>query len=104
MYHTPIENRGLSVNPRPFYAKLTMKKLVKNRGMHVRLLLSAAILAQWRRLVASKKALNLLYWAMHAVLYRRTAAAVKMASKVDPFFVAVLFAVALAAAGAIRSD
>jgi hypothetical protein len=38
---------------------------------------------------------------MHAVLYRRTTMAIKMASKVGPFFVVVLFAVALAAAGAI---
>ncbi len=71
--------------------------------MHVQWLLSAAILTQWQRLVASNKALSLLYWKMHAVLYQRTAAAIKMASKVDPFFIAILFAVALAAAGAIWS-
>jgi hypothetical protein len=46
----------------------------------------AAILAQWRRLVASNKALNLLYWAMCAVLYWRTAAAIKMASLFSKFF------------------
>jgi hypothetical protein len=40
---------------------------------------------------------------MHAVLYRRTATAIKMASKVGTFFVVILFVVALAAAGAIRS-
>jgi hypothetical protein len=54
--------------------------------MHVRWLLLAAILAQWQRLVAFNKALNLLYQAMCAVSYRRTAVAIKMASKVDPFF------------------
>ncbi len=48
-------------------------------------------------------ALNLLYWAMHVVLYRRTAVAIEMASKVELFFVAVSFAVALVATGAIRS-
>jgi hypothetical protein len=42
--------------------------------------LSAAILAQWQRLVASNKALNFFYQAMRAVLYRHTATAIKMAS------------------------
>jgi hypothetical protein len=50
-----------------------------------------------------QKALDLLHWAMPAVLYRCTAAAIKKASMVGPFFDIVLFAVALAAAGAIRS-
>jgi hypothetical protein len=36
--------------------------------------------------VASSKALDLLYWAMHAVLYQRTTTAIKMASKVGEFF------------------
>ena len=57
-----------------------MKKLVKNWHMHDRLQLLATILARWRRLVASNKALNLPYWAMRVVLYRRTAAAIKRAS------------------------
>jgi hypothetical protein len=54
--------------------------------MRDRLQLLAAILAQWRCLVASTKALDLLYWAMCVVLYRGTAAAIKTASKVGPFF------------------
>jgi hypothetical protein len=37
---------------------------------------------------------------MHVVLYRRTARAIEMASLFDTFFVLILFAVALAAAGA----
>ncbi len=49
--------------------------------------LSAAILTQWWRPVASTKALDLLHWAMCAVLYQRTAMAIEIASKVDPFFV-----------------
>jgi hypothetical protein len=54
--------------------------------------------------VASNKALNLLYRVMRVVLYQCTAAAIKMASLFDTFFlVVVLFAVALAAAWAIRS-
>jgi hypothetical protein len=36
-------------------------------------------------------------------VHRRTAGAIEMASKVVPFFVVVLFAVALAVAGVIRS-
>ncbi len=50
--------------------------------MHDQLLLLVAILAQWQHPVASSKALDLLYWAMHAVLYWRTPTAIKMASKV----------------------
>ncbi len=45
--------------------------------------------------MASSEALNLLHWALHVVLNRRTAAAIEMASKV-----VVLLAVAPAAAGA----
>jgi hypothetical protein len=71
--------------------------------MHDQLLLSAAILAQWRRPVASSEALNLLHWALHAVLYQSTAAAINMASKVVAFCHHCLFAVAPAATGAIRS-
>ncbi len=63
-----------------------MKKLVKNRRMRVRWLLSAAILALWQRLVSSNKALHLLYQTMRAVLYQRTTTAIKMASKVYPIF------------------
>ena len=80
-----------------------MKKLEKTQGRLDRLQLSTAILARWQRLVASNKALNLLYWAMRTVLYRRTTMAIKMASLLGTFLVVVLFAVALAAAGAIWS-
>jgi hypothetical protein len=63
-----------------------MKKLKKNRGRLDQLQHSAPILAQWRHLVASNKALDLLYWAMRAVLYWRTAAAIEMASLLGTFF------------------
>jgi hypothetical protein len=59
--------------------------------------LLAAILAQWQHPVTFINALDLLHWGMHAVSYRRTAAAIKKASKVGPFFIVILFAVALAA-------
>jgi hypothetical protein len=72
--------------------------------MRVQWLLSATILTRLQHLVASNKALNLLYHAMCTVLYWCTTMAMKMASKVGPFFVLVLFAVALEAAGVMRSE
>jgi hypothetical protein len=67
--------------------------------------LSAAILAQWRHPVASTKALDLLHQAMRVILYRRTARAIKMASKkLVHFAIVVMFAVAPAAAGAIQIE
>jgi hypothetical protein len=63
-----------------------MKKLKKKQGRLARSQLLAAILAQWRHLVASNKALNLLYQAMCAVLYRHTTAAIEMASLLGTFF------------------
>jgi hypothetical protein len=69
-----------------------MKKHVKNRHMRDRSRLLAAILAQWRRLVASNKALNLLHQAMCAVTYRRIAMAIKTASFSGVFVDCCLFA------------
>jgi hypothetical protein len=63
-----------------------MKKLEKNHGRLDQLQLLAAILAQWRHFEESNKTLNLLYRALHAVLYQRTAAAIKMASPFGTFF------------------
>jgi hypothetical protein len=54
--------------------------------MREQLHLLAAILAQWWYPVASTKALDLLRWAMHTVTYQHTTTAIKMASKVGPFF------------------
>jgi hypothetical protein len=86
------------------YLHIKDEKTKNKQGRCDWLQLLAAILAQWRHPVASAKVLELLHRAMCLVLYRRTAAAIKMAIKVGPFFVIVLFAVALAATGAIRSD
>jgi hypothetical protein len=69
-----------------------MKKLVKNWHMRDQLQLSAAILARWRRLVASNKALKLLHWGMCAVTYRRIAMAIKTASFLGVFVDCCLFA------------
>jgi hypothetical protein len=62
------------------------EKTKKKQGRLDQLQLSAAILAQLWHLVASNKALNLLYRAMCAVLYQRTAMAIKMASLLGSFF------------------
>jgi hypothetical protein len=43
------------------------------------------VLAQWWHPVASSEALDLLYWAMHVVLYRRTTTAIKVARFVGVF-------------------
>jgi hypothetical protein len=69
-----------------------MKKLKKKQHLCVPLHQSATIIAQWWHPVASTKALDLLHWGMHAVLYRRTAAAIKRASKVGVFGDYCLFA------------
>ncbi len=43
------------------------------------------ILAQWRRLMASRVALDLLLWAMHSALCRLIRMAIEMASEVGAF-------------------
>ena len=63
--------------------------------------ISEQVLTRWWRLVALMKAMNLLHQAMRAVLYRRIATAIEMASKVGTCCIDVSFAVALAAARAI---
>ena len=62
------------------------------------------LLAQWRRIVASLKATNLLHLSILAVSYRRIAMAIETASKVGVFCIVVLLIVTLAAAGAIKSE
>jgi hypothetical protein len=60
--------------------------------MHVRWLLLAAILAQWRHPVASSEALDLLHQVICAVTYRRITMAIKTASFVGVFVNCCLFA------------
>jgi hypothetical protein len=60
--------------------------------MRDRLQPSSAMLARWRRLVASNKALSILQWAMCAVTYRRIAMAIKTASFLGVFVNCCLFA------------
>ncbi len=60
--------------------------------MRDRLQLLAAILDQWRHLVASNEALNLLHRAMCVVMYRRIAMAIKTATFLESFVDCCLFA------------
>ena len=83
---------------------LTMKCTKQHGGRRVRCMSSEQVLTRWRCLVAFKKARNILRQVMRTVSYRRTATAIKMVSKVDTVCILVLFAVALAAAGAIWSE
>jgi hypothetical protein len=76
---------GALASTRNLFVQVDNEKTQKNQGRLDQSQLLAAILAQWRRLVASNKALNLLYWVMCTVLYRRTAAAIKMASLLGTF-------------------
>jgi hypothetical protein len=71
---------------------LMMKNIKEKWRSHALFMLTAAILTQWQRPVPSSEALDLLYWAICAVLYRRTAVAIKMASKVCVFVDCCLFA------------
>ncbi len=50
------------------------------------------ILARWQQPIASSKALDLLYWAMRAVLYWCTTAAMNMATFLGVFVDCCLFA------------
>jgi hypothetical protein len=68
------------------------ENIEKNCHSHVQFILLDIILDQWRRPVASSKALDLLHWAMHAVLYRRTAATINMAIFLGVFVGCCLFA------------
>jgi hypothetical protein len=61
------------------------ENIEKNHRSHVPLMLSDIILAQWRRPVASSKALDLLDRAMRVVMYRRIAMAIEKASFVGVF-------------------
>ncbi len=54
--------------------------------------LSEQVLTQWWHPVASSEALDLLYWEMHAVLYRRTTAVIYTASFSGWFVDCCLFA------------
>ncbi len=68
------------------------ENIKKKHRSHVRFILLDIIFAQWWHPVTSSKALDLLHWAMHAVLYRRTATAINMATFLGVFVDCCLFA------------
>jgi hypothetical protein len=80
-----------------------MKNIDENRRGYVPFMLLDIILAQWWHPVVSSEALDLLHWVMR-VAYQRTTTAIEMASKVGHVFSVVFFAVAPAAARAIRRE
>ncbi len=84
-YVIPLLKTGALASTCDPFVQVDDEKTRKNQGRLDRLQLSATILTWWWRLVASNKALNLLYWAMHAVLYRHTTAAIKMATFLGAF-------------------
>jgi hypothetical protein len=73
------------------FVQVDDEKTHKKWHMHDRLQLLAAILARWRRLVASNKALNLLHRVMCTITYRRIAMAIKTASFLGVFVDCCLF-------------
>jgi hypothetical protein len=74
-----------------FPTVLTMKN-IKNCRSHVSFMLLDIMLAQWRRPVASSKAMDLLHQGMHTVMYRRITMAIKTASFLGVFVDCCLFA------------
>ncbi len=82
---------GVVALTRDLFLRFWQWKHKKNRS-HVRFILLDIILARWRCPVASSEALDLLHWAMPAVLYQRTAAAINMATFLGVFVDCCLFA------------
>jgi hypothetical protein len=68
------------------------ENIKKTHHSHAWCMLSGMILARWWRPVASSEALDLLHWAMRAVMYRRIAMAIKTASFAGVFVDCCLFA------------
>jgi hypothetical protein len=75
-----------------FFYGFNNENIKKKCRSHVQNILSDIVLARWRRPVAFSKALDLLHWAMRAVLYRHTAAAINMATFLGIFVDCCLFA------------
>jgi hypothetical protein len=78
------------------------ENIKKKCHSHVRTILLGIIFTQWRHPVASREALDLLYWAMRAFRHGHIAMAIELASFVGNLLIVVCMPVALAAAGAIR--
>jgi hypothetical protein len=68
------------------------ENIEKNHRSHVHFILLDIILARWQHPVASSEALDLLHWAICAVMYRRIAMAIKTACFLGVFVDCCLFA------------
>jgi hypothetical protein len=68
------------------------ENIKKNCRSHVQFILLEITLTRWRHPVASSKALDLLHWAMHMVLYPCTLTAINMATFLGVFVDCCLFA------------
>ena len=86
-YDTPLVLNGVLLSPWAPFQQVDDEKLTKNWCIIDQLQLLAVILTQWWCPVTSIEALDLLYWAMCAVRYWRTAMAIEMTSKNGVFFV-----------------
>jgi hypothetical protein len=69
-----------------------MKTSKKKHRSHVRFILLDILLTRWQHPVTSSKALDLLHWVMHAVLYWHTTAAINMATFLGVFVDCCMFA------------
>jgi hypothetical protein len=78
-YVIPLLKTGFLVSTHDLFLRFWQWKHKKKRRSHVRTMLSGIILAWWQHPVVSSEALELLHWAMCAVMYRRIAMAIKMA-------------------------
>ncbi len=85
-YVIPLLKTGAFASTCNLFLLVDDEKTKKKLCMCDWLQLSAAILAQLRRPVASTKALDPFHQAMCMVLYWLTTTAIKMARKVGPFF------------------
>ena len=86
----------------PFQQVDDEKTWIKNRLLRDPLILSAAILAQWRQPVASRVAMDPLHRAMRLVSYRLTITASEMAGKYGAFSSFFLGNATLSSNGGIR--
>ncbi len=91
-YVIPPLKTGFFALTHDLFLRFWRWKHQKKRHSHVPTMLSGIILTQWRRPEASSEALNLLHWAMCAVMYRRIAMAIKMASFAGVFVDCCLYA------------
>ena len=103
-YVIPLLLLGALMSPCAPFQRVNNEKTRKNEQFLSDCLLSPAILARWHQPSSSVLALDPLYQAMCAVLYRRTTMAIKMASKYGALFIVFLLHATPLSDGMIRSE